>query len=141
MNRPWPMSRHQTFRRIVVEIEWRVPLQQLTVVHDTHHVAHAEGFVLVVGDHDCGDSLLLQYEFDLLSEALSQISVQTGERFVQKNQIRFGGERPGQCDTLLLSARQFVGKRPAIGCRSTMWSSSSAVSLALCAGLLLQSER
>ena len=41
-------------------------------------------------------------------QCLAGKCVQGGERFIEKQHLRMHGQRAGQCDTLLLSARQIL---------------------------------
>ena len=81
------------------------------VEENRHRVRQRERLRLVVGDQHRGRAGRAKDRGDLLPYAHAKTCVECGERFVQQDHPRLRGERPGQCDALLLTTRQLVGTR------------------------------
>jgi hypothetical protein len=81
-----------------------------------HHVGVLHGASYVVGNHDDGDARLAVDLGYLAVQLLRDHRVQPGNRFIQKQQLSRGAERPGQQHALLLASGQFpvtlVAERP-----------------------------
>ena len=78
-------------------------------MHDADHVADGKGFQLVVRDKQRRGACRFQDAAHLVRQALAQVYIQVGERFVQQQQLRLGRQRACQRHALLLSAGQCVG--------------------------------
>ena len=100
-------------RGTVVDLGRRADLVDVAGVHDRDAVAHRQRFLLVVGHVDERDPDLALNALELELHRVAQFEVQRAERFVEKQRARIVDEGPGQCDTLLLAARQLGG--PALG--------------------------
>ena len=61
-----------------------------------------------MGDEQRGHPGLGQDLAHLLAQPIAQSRVEVRERLVEQDEIRGGGERPGEGDALLLAARQLV---------------------------------
>lgn len=85
-----------------------VELLEDAVMQHGNLVGDAEGLGLVVGDEDGGDRKFLQDTADLAGEVVSQGSVKGAERFVEEQQLRLGGEAPGQGHPLPLATGKFI---------------------------------
>ena len=95
---------HPSVGRAMVDLVGRIPLPQTPLVHHPNTVAQGKRLHLVVGDKQRSDARLLQDVAQLMRQAFAQFNVQIGKRLVQKQQFRFGCQRPGQGDALLLTA-------------------------------------
>ncbi|MNZ86875.1 hypothetical protein D3C78_1057170 [compost metagenome] len=47
---------------------------------------------------------------DFVAQLTAQFAIEVGKRFVQQQELWLWRQGPGQCDPLLLAARQFVGE-------------------------------
>ena len=92
----------------MVEVVRGIPLQDAPFAHDPDLLAAGERLELVVGDQDAGDLTFLENLPDLDTEPFAQVGVETRERLIHQQQVGARRDRPGQCDTLLLTARQLV---------------------------------
>ena len=101
---------HERRGRPMIEFCRGACLEDAAPVHDAEPVRQTEGFLLVVGDMDEGESqgLLKIAEFRL--HLAPQAEVEGTERFVEEDNLRLGGEGPGEGDALLLTARQLRGQ-------------------------------
>ena len=81
----------------------------MPLVHNQNAIAHGNGFVLVVGDQNKGRvGFFLQFaEFHL--KFFAQVGVQSGEGFVQKENLRFVHQGARQGRPLLLPAGKSRG--------------------------------
>ncbi|MNC34859.1 hypothetical protein D3C75_833160 [compost metagenome] len=125
-------------QRLVVEVERRVPLLEATIVEHADLVADGEGFLLVVGDQDGAGAARFEYLADLLAEAAAQFDVEVGERLIEQQQARFGGQCAGQGDALLLAAGQLV--RVALAQRPQLDQLEHLFGDALALGMLADAE-
>ena len=96
--------RDERVDRLVINIDRRAYLLNVSVVHYDYGVAHGEGFLLVVGDVDEGklQSLLYLAQFGL--HLLAELEVERAERLVQQQDFRVVYKRPCYRDALLLAA-------------------------------------
>ena len=99
---------HETRGRPVVERVGVVPLVQMALVHDADHVADGKGFQLVVGDEERRRARRLEDGAHFVRQALAQVHVEVGKRFVEQQQARARRQRTRQGHALLLAAREFV---------------------------------
>ena len=102
--------RNKTCSRAVVQGVRIVPLVQLAAFHHTNPVTNRKRFELVMRDKKGSGLSRFQNTSDLVGQALTQVHVKVRKRLVQQQQARAGCQRPGQCHTLLLAARQLVRK-------------------------------
>lgn len=65
-----------------VEFDGGAELHNLAVLEEGDFVGHGEGFFLVVGDIDGGDSGGLADITDLVTEVVAEFGVKVGEGFV-----------------------------------------------------------
>ena len=100
--------RGEHVRRLRVDLSRRPDLYQLSAAHEGDAVGEGERFFLVVGDVDGGQFQFAVDAFDLLAHFVAQFGVQVAERFVEQEDVRFGDERSGEGDALLLSAGELV---------------------------------
>ncbi len=83
-------------------------LLDAAAVHDRDPVAHRERLLLVVGHVHERDADLALDALQLELEPLAQLEVERAERLVEEQDVGPVHERPGECDPLLLAARQLV---------------------------------
>ena len=104
---------HERVGRMLVYFSGRSDLIDPAVIQDGDAVGHAHRLFLIVRDvqHGHAEPLLDFLDLDLHLEA--QILVEGAERLVHQHDRRVKDDRAGQCDTLLLPARQLM--RVAIG--------------------------
>ncbi len=101
---------HKARGRAVVQRVGVVPLVQLALVHDANGVTHGKGLELVVGDKQRRGAGRFEDASHLVGQAFAQVDIQVGKRFIEQQQAWLGCQRPGQRHTLLLAAREFMGK-------------------------------
>ena len=94
--------------RPVVQRVGFVPLLQAALVHHADPVADGKRFQLVVGHKQGGGPGGLENAAHFMGQALAQIHIQVGKGLVEQQQPGLGRQRPGQCHTLLLPARELV---------------------------------
>ncbi len=81
-------------------------LLDAAAVHHHDAVGHGERLLLVVRDHDGGDAEPALQRLDLVAQAHAHARIERGQRLVEQQQRRRGGERPGERHALLLAARE-----------------------------------
>ena len=101
---------HKTGGRAVVQAVSVVPLVQLAMVHHTDHITNGKGLQLVVRDEQGRGFGRLQDVAHFVGQALSQVHIEVGKRFIQQQQIGPWGQRTRQGHPLLLATRKLVGK-------------------------------
>ena len=94
--------------RVVVEGVAVRHLFDHPLAHHRDVVGHGQGLALVVGDVDEGDADPLLDGAQLRAHVLAQLEIERGERFVEQQHVRFGGEGAGDGDPLALPAGQLV---------------------------------
>ena len=77
-------------------------------------IAEIERFFLFVGHKDRGDPHTLDDVAQLMARALAQRGIEVGQRLVQRQHARLGGERARQRHALLLASRQLVHLAPLV---------------------------
>ena len=92
--------------RLVVNILRGTDLLNLAFAHDHDGVGHTQGFLLIVGDKDEGDSRGFLDFFQFLLHILAQLQIESTQRLVQQQNLRLVDQRPGNGHTLLLTAGQ-----------------------------------
>ena len=95
-------------RRAVDRLRRVVHLDRAGVEHGDG-VGDRERLVLVVGDDERGGPGAVEGLAHLRAHRLAQRGVERGERLVEEDERRVGGEGPGERDALLLAAGQLVG--------------------------------
>ena len=87
----------------LIDFLGRANLEQLAVVHDGNAVAHRERLFLIVGDeHEAHPQLALErLEFAL--HLLTELEVESAERFIEEKHLGFVDERPRERHPLLLA--------------------------------------
>jgi hypothetical protein len=92
----------------LVDFDRGSDLLDQTVLHDDEPIGDRHGFELVMG-HEDGRDLEALLEFpDLLAHDQPQVCIEVGERLVEQQDLRLEAERPGEGDTLLLTAGELV---------------------------------
>ena len=91
---------------VVVHLERRRDLDDDALAEDRDLGGHGQGLGLVVGDVDHGCPGLNVQAFELAAHVHAELGVQVGQRLVEQEQMRFGSDRAGDCDALLLAAGQ-----------------------------------
>ncbi len=92
----------------MVDLLGGADLAELAAAEDRHAVGDREGFLLVMGDHDGGDAGGLEHAAQLYAHLGAQLGVEVGQRLVEQQQLRLGGQRAGNRDALLLAAGELV---------------------------------
>ena len=90
------------------EILRRADLHDAPVLHDGDAIGEPDRLVEIVGDEHDG---LLQHRLqpeELVLHLTPDQGIERGKRLVEKPDVRVGGERTGDADTLLLSAGELV---------------------------------
>ena len=89
---------------MIVDLVGRADLLDHAVAHDDYLVGHRERLFLVVGDEDERDAdfLLDPHKFKL--HFLAELRVESGERLVEKEDLRLVYKRARYRDSLLLTA-------------------------------------
>ena len=89
-----------------VDVGLRPDLLDPTGIHHDDPIGDRERLGLVVRDVDGGlAGLALEVE-DRVFERVPQVPIERGQRLVEQEHRRVGGEDPGQRDPLLLAARE-----------------------------------
>ena len=96
----------------LVELGRRAELLDVTAVHDHDPVGHGHGLFLVVRDVDERDPDLVLDPLQLELHLLPQLEVERAERLVEEEHARPVHERAGECDPLLLTARELPRLAP-----------------------------
>jgi hypothetical protein len=96
---------HERSRRVRIQLVGSGDLFQLALPHDADPVGHRQGLLLVVGDEQRGGAELLLQKADLLPQLLAHLRVEGGQRLVEQQHPGLDGQRAGQRDALLLTAR------------------------------------
>ena len=99
-------ARDEGGRRAFVNLLGRADLLDPAEVEHREAVAHAERFLLVVGDVDEGDADLALQRLQLALHLLAQLEVEGAERLVQQQHFRLIDQRARQRDPLALAARE-----------------------------------
>ena len=86
-----------------------VQLLDHALVHDGDLVGDGEALFLVVGYVDGRDAELLLEFSDLHPHLHPELGVQVGKRLVHKKKIRLYYQRPGQGNSLTLTAGELLG--------------------------------
>ena len=92
-----------------VDLGGAAHLLDAAAVHHHDAVGHGERLLLVVRDHDGGDAEPALQRLDLVAQAHAHARIQRGQRLVEQQQRRRGGERPGERHALLLATRELGG--------------------------------
>ena len=95
---------HHAGVRTMVNLFRSADLRDASVFQNGHAVGNGERLFLVVCDIDGGESELLADAADLGAHLETQLGVEVGERFVEKEAARTDDQGAGQGDALLLSA-------------------------------------
>ena len=95
--------------RLCVNVARGADLLDFAGAHHPDAVAHRQGFFLVMGDEDEGDSGFKLQALQLDLHFLAQLQVQCRQRLVQQQHLGLRGQRAGQCHALLLAAGQLTG--------------------------------
>src|SRR5215212_9897376 len=83
-------------------------LLDLALVHHRNPVAHGERLFLVVGDVDEGYTDLVLQVLEVELHLFPELEVEGPEWLVEEQHLGPVDERPGECDPLLLAAREHV---------------------------------
>ncbi len=97
-------------RRGAIQLIGCTDLFDPPVAHHRDLITQDERLVLVVGHEHRGHTDIAQDPGDLGANVDAQAGVERGERFVEQEHRRVGGERSGERNALLLTARQGVGE-------------------------------
>ncbi len=96
---------HKQSRWAVVDDHGHVELFDVAAVHDGDAVGDAHRLVLVVRNHDDGQTELALQALDLDLHVKPQVPVQGGEWLVEQQELRLDHQRTRQGHALLLPAR------------------------------------
>ena len=83
-------------------------LDRLAVAHQDDSVGREQRLLGVVGDHEDRDGGILEDADGLLAKPAPERRIEAGERLVEEDHARPGGQRADQRDPLLLAAGQSV---------------------------------
>ena len=86
----------------------RADLDERAVFHNRDAVADADGLVQIVGDENRGLAHFLRQREELILQLAANERIERRKRLVHQQNVRIGGERPRQPDSLLHAARKFV---------------------------------
>ena len=100
---------HETVGRPFVDLGRRGHLQDAATVHHGHPIGDRHGLGLVVRDENRGDADAVLNAPYLVAQTVSNGGIQRSKRFVEKQNVGFGGESARQRDALLLAARKLIG--------------------------------
>ncbi len=92
--------------RLRPELVGRGDLHHVPRAHHRHAVSERERLGLIVRHVDGGQPELVEQLRQLVEQPVAQPPVERPERLVEEKHAWFGGERSGQCDALLLAARE-----------------------------------
>ncbi|CCX38139.1 uncharacterized protein BN452_02034 [Clostridium sp. CAG:1013] len=93
----------------IVHLGGSAQLLKPAVFHHGDPVGHVQGFLLVMGDVNKGDTQLLLQPLQFLLHLPPQLQVQGSQGLVQQQQFGPVDERPGDGHTLFLAAGKFSG--------------------------------
>ena len=96
--------------RRAVDFLGRADLTDSAASHHGHAVRHRERFLLVVGDINRGQAVVLHNPADLAAHFHAELGVEIGKRFVEQQALRFHDQRAGKRDALLLAAGHLVDR-------------------------------
>jgi len=97
---------YKLIARLLIQILRRVNLLNKAILHNHDSIAHGHSFGLVVSYIDKGGTQSLMQLGDLSSHLGTQLSIQVGKRFVQKEYLRITNDSTAQGDTLSLTTGQ-----------------------------------
>ena len=75
-------TRHEGCKRLMVQVERRVPLFQPTILEHADLIADSEGFFLIVGDENGAGATRLENFANFVAQAPAQVAIEVGERLV-----------------------------------------------------------
>src|SRR5437763_11907839 len=91
--------------RIFCQVPRRAGTENLSFSHDVRAVRYTEGFThIVIGDKD-SDAAPAQIQDDTL-DVVDRFRIDSRERFIQKNKLRFSCERPRNLSSPPFASRQ-----------------------------------
>jgi hypothetical protein len=97
-------AHHEAVGRGVVDLARGAHLLDRALVHDRDPVGHLHRLLLVVGDQDGGDALLVVQAPQPLPQFGPHRGVEGAERFVEQQHARLHGQRPRERHPLALAA-------------------------------------
>src|SRR5699024_6151633 len=94
---------------VTEQVTWCVNLLNKTVLHYYDTCTHGHCFNLVVSNvNECRLQLLVKFG-NFRTHCATQLCVQVGQRFVQKEYLGFSDNCTTQCNTLTLTTTHFLG--------------------------------
>ena len=97
---------NESIFRLVVDLFRSTHLLDIAFVHYDDRIGHRKGLFLVMGNvNECDSKLVFQTDQFVL-HVLSELEIQSAERFIQKQKLRLVYDRSGDGDTLLLTAAE-----------------------------------
>lgn len=100
--------------RVFAELSGGADLLDVAFVEDDDAVGEFEGFVLIVGDEECGDSRLVVELAEPFAQGFAHFGVESAEGFIEQQDLRADGEGAGECDALPLAATELRGVAVAV---------------------------
>ena len=82
------------------------------IVHDTDTIPEGERLVMIVRDMDRGSAGCVEHGGQFADEAVTKMTVERSERFVEQQHPRCRGERSSERNTLRLTARECRDRSP-----------------------------
>ena len=82
------------------------------IVHDTNTIPEGERLVMIVRDMDRGSAGCVEHGGQFADEAVTKMTVERSERFVEQQHPRCRGERSSERNTLRLTARECRDRSP-----------------------------
>ena len=82
------------------------------IVHDTDTIPEGERLVMIVRDMDRGSAGCVEHGGQFADEAVTKMTVERSERFVEQQHPRCRGERSSEGNTLRLTARECRDRSP-----------------------------
>ena len=82
------------------------------IVHDTDTIPEGERLVMIVRDMDRGSAGCVEHGGQFADEAVTKMTVERSERFVEQQHPGRGSERPSERNTLRLTARECRDRSP-----------------------------
>mmetsp|Transcript_22335 Transcript_22335/g.35678 ORF Transcript_22335/g.35678 Transcript_22335/m.35678 type:complete len:392 (-) Transcript_22335:779-1954(-) len=98
--------RHKAVLWVFIQCVRWIQLLNAAIVKNRHAVGHGQGFGLVVGHINRGDTQIVRQIGDLKLHFFTQLLVQRAKRFIHQNQLGFKHQCTRQGDPLLLSTRK-----------------------------------
>ena len=100
--------RRLAINRRVVNVVRRAALHDPAIAHQRNLVRHAHRLARLVGDQQHGGAFGLEHVQGFIPDVIAQTVIKTGKRLVHQHDFGPRRKGAGQCNALLLAARQLV---------------------------------